>query len=131
MMCRPSLPLCLSVPALTSVSASVSCATASVGSAAAAGSVASALTNPLDLAKVRLQVEVTGRSNDTGSTSNGSGGSKRTLLSMLRHVYRHEGLRGLWRGSLARVLFHTPSTAITMALFERFKEFWNQQLHHV
>ena len=126
MMCRPSLPLCLSVPALTSVSASVSCASVSVGSAAAAGSVASALTNPLDLAKVRLQVEVTGR-----STSNGSGGSKRTLLSMLRHVYRHEGLRGLWRGSLARVLFHTPSTAITMALFERFKEFWNQQLHHV
>jgi hypothetical protein len=100
----------------------------SVGSAAAAGSVASALTNPLDLAKVRLQVEVIGR---TSSTSRGSGGSTRTLRSMLRHVSRHEGLRGLWRGSLARVLFHTPSTAITMALFERFKEFWNQQLHHV
>ena len=47
---------------------------------------------------------------------------------MLRKVYRHEGLRGLWRGSFARVLFHTPSTAITMALFERFKELWGQQL---
>ena len=77
---------------------------------------------------MRLQVEVATSSGMNNGDVPGSSSSKRTLLSMLRKVYRHEGLRGLWRGSFARVLFHTPSTAITMALFERFKELWGQQL---
>jgi hypothetical protein len=41
---------------------------------------------------------------------------------MLGHVFRAEGLPGLFRGALARVLFHTPNTCITMVAFEETKK---------
>ena len=47
---------------------------------------------------------------------------------MLKKVYRDDGIRGLYRGAGARVLFHTPSTAITMAVFEECKKRWTQVL---
>jgi hypothetical protein len=37
-------------------------------------------------------------------------------------------MRGLFRGAGARVLFHTPSTAITMAMFEECKKRFGQLL---
>ena len=43
---------------------------------------------------------------------------------MMKKVYIQDGLKGLFRGAGARVLFHTPSTAITMALFEACKKKW-------
>ena len=96
-------------------------------SAALAGSTASAITNPLELAKVRLQVEV--RSSLEHSLSANHQKHHHTLWYMLQKVYRQEGLAGWWRGAFARVLFHTPSTAITMALFEGSKQWWNDQLY--
>ena len=36
----------------------------------------------------------------------------------LVHVVRSSGVRGLFRGSLARVAFHVPNTAITFAAYE-------------
>ena len=97
-----------------------------ISSAALAGSTASAITNPLDLAKVRLQVEVRSHlSKHAPSVST----HKHSLWSVLSKVYRQEGFAGLWRGAFARVLFHTPSTAITMALFEGSKQWWNDQLY--
>ena len=47
-----------------------------------------------------------------------------SLLQVLKRVYITEGLKGLFRGAGARVLFHTPSTAITMGLFEECKRIW-------
>lgn len=46
--------------------------------------------------------------------------SSNTFGSILRAVYKSEGLKGLFRGAGARVLFHAPSTAISMATFEVF-----------
>lgn len=49
---------------------------------------------------------------------------------MMKKVYLQDGLRGLFRGAGARVLFHTPSTAITMALFEACKKKWGEILSY-
>ncbi|XP_076657262.1 uncoupling protein Bmcp mitochondrial [Halictus rubicundus] len=52
--------------------------------AALAGAISSAIANPTDVVKVRMQV--------TGSDSNLS------LFGCFQDVYRHEGIRGLWKG---------------------------------
>ena len=53
---------------------------------------------------------------------------RKGLYDMLKKVYVQDGMRGLFRGAGARVLFHTPSTAITMAIFEECKKRWAQIL---
>lgn len=57
---------------------------------------------------------------------------------MIKQIYLEErgkegggilkGVRALYRGAAARVAFHIPNTAITMALFERSKQWWAQYL---
>lgn len=59
----------------------------------------------------------------TGKSIEGSG-----LYGVLKKVYLQDGMRGLFRGAGARVLFHTPCTAITMAVFEECKRRWSQVL---
>mmetsp|Transcript_16658 Transcript_16658/g.24183 ORF Transcript_16658/g.24183 Transcript_16658/m.24183 type:complete len:307 (+) Transcript_16658:42-962(+) len=83
---------------------------------AAAGAVASFVTNPLDLAKLRYQ------------TQRSSSPSQSSMWNVLRSVHAQQGWRGLYRGASARVLFHTPSTAIVMALYEECKSFWIKML---
>jgi len=84
----------------------------SLGCAAAAGAAASVLTNPLDLVKLRLQVQ------------RGAGGLNfgyRGLAHGLRKMVAEEGFAAMLRGAGTRVAFHAPTTAITMALFETCK----------
>ena len=84
---------------------------------ASAGALASWLTNPLDLAKLRLQVARM----DVGSSTAVRRGGADSTFGMLRLVYQHSGVRGLYRGAFARVLFHAPSTAVTIVAFEEAK----------
>lgn len=51
------------------------------------------------------------------------------IVDVLTKVFRTNGITGLFRGATARVLFHTPSTAITMAVFEECKRFWGKILN--
>lgn len=83
---------------------------------AVAGSVASAITSPLDMVKLRMQVRYSAEGMVSRKYNN--------ILDGLLKTYRAEGVRGLFRGTLSRVLFHTPSTALTMALFETCKRWW-------
>jgi hypothetical protein len=46
------------------------------------------------------------------------------MLHATQRVYETQGIRGLFRGAGTRILFHTPSTAITMALYEACKQWW-------
>lgn len=55
-----------------------------IACAAVAGAISSAIANPTDVVKVRMQV--------TGAESNLS------LFGCFQDVYQHEGVRGLWRG---------------------------------
>jgi len=87
---------------------------ASVQCSAIAGAFASFTTNPLDLAKLRLQVE-------RRQISSSSSSSSSSFTSILKEVYLQSGIRGLYRGAVARVLFHTPNTCITMVCFEETK----------
>jgi len=95
--------------------------------ACAAGLVASFLTSPLDLAKLRLQVQ---RGSLGGKAAAGSPPATAGNPSVgtfqytgMRHalasIVRQEGWRALFRGAGARMAYHAPTTAITMALFER------------
>ena len=82
-----------------------------------AGVMASFLTNPLDMAKLRLQVQRAGK----------QGGGDRSNFyykHMMHAVYRialDEGPLALFSGSFARCLFHVPMVAISMGIVEMVK----------
>ena len=79
-------------------------------SAVSAG-LASFLTSPLDLGKLRLQVY------RRGGLSSSS--SNLSLYQCLSDAYRHEGgIRALWKGGGMRVAFFAPATAISMGLYD-------------
>jgi len=82
-----------------------------------AGAGASTITNPLDMAKLRLQVQRVGRQ--------GGGDRKefyyKHLVDGVYKIGRDEGMRALFNGSFARILFHVPNVAISMSLLEVVK----------
>lgn len=83
-----------------------------------AGACASTLTNPLDMAKLRMQVM------RAGKLGGGAAQSEQYYKNMLDGVYkiaRDEGVRALFHGSFARILFHVPNVAISMSCVEIFK----------
>ena len=71
---------------------------------ASAAAVASFLTTPLDLVKLRMQIN--DRKLNLGY-----------FMEMMKDIYVKEGIQGLFRGCGARVLYFTPSSALTLALF--------------
>jgi len=81
---------------------------------AIAGAAASWCTNPLDIIKLRLQVQ---RANPSKTELVRYRNTVHGLLS----VMSHEGVSGLFRGVMARMAFHAPATAINMALFESIR----------
>ena len=88
-----------------------------VAAAGGAGACASLLTNPLDLVKLRLQVQ-----RAAGQQQLQQQQVYRGLLHGLQCVVREEGLRGLLRGAGVRVAFHSASTAVAMSMFEQCRE---------
>ncbi|CAI5534550.1 unnamed protein product [Closterium sp. Naga37s-1] len=78
----------------------------------AAGALASAITNPLDVVKTRLQCQ-------------GVCGVKRlqsaSVTAALSSIVREEGWGTLLRGMRARMLFHTPAAAIVWSTYEASK----------
>jgi len=92
-----------------------------IAPSAAAGAVASLLTNPLDMAKLRLQVQ-------RGAPDKGMSFFYRHTGHAVVSMLREEGPRALLRGAGARVLFHAPSTAISLTLYEHFKNMYTKVL---
>ena len=86
---------------------------------AAAGAAASVLTNPMDIAKLRLQVQRGGRGFSFGY---------RNMVHGMQQIWLTEGARGLFKGVGARVLFHSPATALTIALYEQLKVVFGRAL---
>lgn len=155
-----------------------------LASAAGAGALASLITNPVDLVRLRLQVQ-RGSSSPSSSSSfpssssfipsssaaatstkvaeatlssihgdhshprppplppsvAGVGGGEATAaaakkvvveqyhntLDGLMKVYRREGFHGWFKGSGARIAFYTPSTMISMSLYDTLKS----EFHHL
>jgi hypothetical protein len=90
-----------------------------VGVSAAAGAAASFITSPLDLAKLRMQVS---RAEGGARAATGGADSYATFMASLRTIYARDGVAGLFRGSIARVVFFCPATAVTMGCYETFKD---------
>ena len=98
-----------------------------VATASAAGAVASFVTSPLDLTKLRLQVqrglEAMPPTAAAGSSPVAAVAPKyRNLLHGMRVIVATEGWRAMFRGSGSRVAFHAASTAVSLPLFERCRD---------
>jgi len=79
-----------------------------------AGMIAAGLTNPLDVAKTRLQTQ--------GDMSVICKGKRyRGMLGTLRVIWIDEGIRGLTRGIIPRMMFHSFSASILWTTYEYFK----------
>ena len=86
------------------------------------GGLASVLTNPLDMAKLRLQVQRAGATPGAGSQSTASEFYYRHMFDAMYKIQRDEGgLPSLFRGSLTRIFYHVPMVAISMAVLEKVK----------
>ncbi|KAL7563329.1 hypothetical protein ACA910_016684 [Epithemia clementina (nom. ined.)] len=86
-----------------------------------ASSLASWITSPLDMAKLRLQVQ-------RGQITGGGGSETSTVLyrnvwECLVHSYRQGGMAGLFRGAGARVLHIAPATTVTITSYEICRSF--------
>jgi hypothetical protein len=94
----------------------------------AAGAGAAWITSPLDMAKLRLQVQ---RGNNANMVSSSSSSSQlhslqyKGMMDCLRHIYEEKGIRGLFRGAGARVAHFVPATTVTMTCYEEFRTFYS------
>lgn len=88
---------------------------AALACASTAGSAAAWATSPLDMAKLRMQVE----RRRLGGGSAEAAVEYGNMVQSLMRIYAMEGVQGLWKGSVARVAFTASNTAVTMAVFER------------
>lgn len=91
-----------------------------------AGAGASLATNPLDMAKLRMQVQRAGQA--------GGGNVQdfyyKHLLDGVYKIWRDEGFRALYNGSFARILFHMPNVAISMGVLEMMKPRVQKMIDH-
>lgn len=82
---------------------------------AVAGAVAGAATTPFDVCKtlINTQEEMTLTATKQKRISG--------LINAVRTIYRCCGFRGFFNGLQARVIYSTPSTAISWSVYEFFK----------
>lgn len=88
---------------------------------AGSGAAASFITSPLDLIKLRLQLQNSSDLPAARRQQEGVGGTGSTgggIRYEFNQVYRSAGLRGLFRGAGARVLHFVPATTIAMTTYE-------------
>ena len=86
---------------------------AHVLSGAAAGAVASAVTNPLDVAKTLL--------NTQEASVRPSGSHVQGMSAAFRVIYQQNGMAGFFKGMRARIIHQMPATAICWSVYELFK----------
>lgn len=89
---------------------------------AVAGGVSRTVVSPLDVIKIRFQVQLepTGRArlfDPSQSPSKYTG-----ILQATRAIVREEGLSGLWRGNVPALLLVMPYTAIQFVVLQKFKD---------
>ncbi|XP_057958268.1 mitochondrial thiamine diphosphate carrier 2-like isoform X1 [Malania oleifera] len=91
---------------------------------AISGAVSRTLTSPLDVIKIRFQVQLEPTSTwdllhrDLHTRSKYTG-----ILQASKDIFREEGLRGFWRGNIPALLMVMPYTAIQFTVLHRLKTF--------
>ena len=81
---------------------------------AVAGSVASAATNPMDVIKTRIQIQL------------GENGVKMSNSQVVQEIIQSHGIKGLWAGLTPRLLKVAPACAIMISSYEYCKRFFRR-----
>lgn len=87
-----------------------------------AGALASWITSPLDMAKLRLQVQ-RGQAWGQQPSSSAAVTTYTGVFDCLKKAMATDGLPGLFRGAGARVIFTVPITTVTMTSYETCRSF--------
>lgn len=93
-----------------------------IACSAGAGALASWLTSPLDMAKLRLQVQ---RGQTAAAANTIQSTQYRGMFDCLQAAYKKGEL---FRGAGARVLHFAPATTVTMTAYEKCKNFYADAL---
>lgn len=88
-------------------------------SSSSAGAIASWLTSPLDMAKLRMQIQ-----RGAQSSSSPTEITYRGFIHCLQMTLKQQGIPGLFRGAGARVLHFVPSMTIVMTAYEKCRSFY-------
>jgi len=80
-------------------------------SGAQAGAISAAITCPMDVVKTRLQVQ----------SGVGPGDKYLGTLNAIVRILKEEGIQAFGKGMTARILWISPATAITIAVYEFVK----------
>ncbi len=101
-----------------------------VACSAFAASGAAWLSSPLDMIKLRIQVQRRAAASSAAAAAateaQGFTFEYRGMADGVATVLREEGLAALWRGAGTRIAFMVPSTAISMVAFEWCKRHYTR-----
>lgn len=94
-----------------------------------AGSLTLLLTNPIWVAKTRLCLQYDALARPTLGSANPKFIHYRGLVDCVRQIYKHEGVKGLYRG-LIPGLFGVSHGALQFMAYEELKKFYNKQRNY-
>ncbi|KAI0151646.1 mitochondrial carrier [Xylariaceae sp. FL1272] len=87
----------------------------SFAAGALSGAIASMATMPFDVGKTRTQIF---QDSAKGSTGQGLAPEQRNMARLLWHIFKTEGVSGLWMGWIPRTLKVAPACAIMISSYE-------------
>ncbi|GFZ07697.1 mitochondrial substrate carrier family protein [Actinidia rufa] len=82
-----------------------------------AGGLSAYLTTPLDVVKTRLQIQ--------GSSLRYNG-----WVDAVHNIWKTEGMEGMFRGSIPRVMWYVPASALTFMAVEFLRDHFNEVLNN-
>ncbi|KAG6394789.1 hypothetical protein SASPL_145379 [Salvia splendens] len=89
---------------------------------AISGAVSRTVTSPLDVIKIRFQVQLEPTTQWVLARRDVYGPSKYTgMLQATKDIFREEGFLGFWRGNVPALLMVMPYTAIQFAVMQKLK----------
>ncbi|KAK7303803.1 hypothetical protein RJT34_14720 [Clitoria ternatea] len=91
---------------------------------AISGAISRTVTSPLDVIKIRFQVQLEPTSSWTLLRRDLATPSKYTgMIQATKDIFREEGLQGFWRGNVPALLMYMPYTAIQFTVLHMLKTF--------
>ncbi|KAF3563516.1 hypothetical protein DY000_02011149 [Brassica cretica] len=91
---------------------------------AISGAVSRTVTSPLDVIKIRFQVQLEPTTSWSVVRGNLSGASKYTgMVQATKDIFGEEGFRGFWRGNVPALLMVMPYTSIQFTVLHKLKSF--------
>ncbi|KAJ6784251.1 hypothetical protein PWT90_09578 [Aphanocladium album] len=90
----------------------------SFAAGALSGMFASIVTMPFDVGKTRTQIYNDGSVRTSLGTAAGKAPEEQNMIRLLWHIFKTEGVAGLWRGWIPRTLKVAPACAIMISSYE-------------